>query len=108
EAVNGLKNEINDLKNLITQLVNQQSAQQVFIQPVANHQSSNLDDKLLNKIAKDLKDIRAKTIGVELEGYKELTAEEVAIQARDKTPTNIIKDNAVEVKTKEININLDD
>ena len=110
ETVTNLKDEINDLKSLITQLVeNQKQASQVTIGPPVTSQNANtIDMEVLAKIAKDLKEIKTKTVGIEIEGYEELSPAMAALQARRDSKIQIIKDDNLKIKQKEVNVNIND
>lgn len=114
ETVNELKNEISDLKMLISQLVENkknipQENMQVIAEPPLNSQTINsLDMEILSKIAKDLKDIKTKTMGVEIDGYEELSPAMAALQARKDNKIQLIKDNNLKIERKEVDVNINE
>lgn len=69
---------------------------------------TGVSSSILEKMAQDLKDIKKKTVGVELEGYEELTPQQAALIARKESKLQIIKNNNIKVEKKKVDMDLND
>ncbi len=103
--IDKIKSTLNSLLDKISNITNSD----VLTKKDINKKDDSNDLQMLQIILNDIKEIKKKTIGIEIEGYSELKPEDAAILYRkNKKIKNISSTDNIKIDQKNININIDD